>query len=254
VFAEKDVVSLVATPKNANDFFSRIKRKGHSVKDALVVGGDVITHYLCEILEKTHISLKVIEKDIKACEELAAKFPKIDVIHGKGTDKELLLEEGISRMGAFVALSGFDEENILLSLFAREVNDGKLITKIARTDYEDVIKRLDLDTVVTPQSVTADAILRYARATRNTKGSNIERLYNVIDEQVEATEFIVKDKSPIIGIPLSELKFRPDVLVASIYRDGKVMMPRGNDVILAGDSVVVVTKMIGLSDIADVLR
>ena len=157
-------------------------------------------------------------------------------------------------MGAFVALSGLDEENILLSLFAREVNDGKLITKIARTDYEDVIKRLDLDTVVTPQSVTADAILRYARATRNTKGSNIERLYNVIDEQVEATEFIVKDKSPIIGIPLSELKFRPDVLVASIYRDGKVMIPRGNDVILAGDSVVVVTKMIGLSDIADVLR
>ena len=254
VFAEKDVVSIVASVKNAHDFFVNINYKGHSVKNVLVAGGGVITHYLCEILQKSGIALKIVEKDEKLCETLAADYPKLDIIHGKPSDKELLLEEGVEKVGAFVALSNLDEENILLSLFAREVNNGKIVTKINRTDYDSVIRRLDLDTVITPKNVTADSILRYVRATRNAKGSNIETLYNIIEGKVEATEFIIKEDSPIVNIPLSQLKFQDNVLVASIFRDGKVIIPRGNDVILAGDSVIVVTKTVGLSDIADVLR
>ncbi|MBE5747368.1 MAG: Trk system potassium transporter TrkA [Clostridiales bacterium] len=254
VFAEKDVVSIVASAKNAHDFFAKIKRKGHSIKNVLVAGGGTITHYLCEILQKSGISLKIVEKDEKICEDLAADFPKLNIIHGKPSDKELLLEEGVKQAGAFVALSNLDEENILLSLFARDVNDGKIITKINRTDYDSVIRRLDLDTVITPKNVTADSILRYVRSTKNAKGSNIETLYNIIEDKVEATEFIVKENAPLINIPLSQLKFKENVLVASIVRDGDVIIPRGNDVILSGDSVIVVTKTVGLSDISDVLR
>ncbi|MBQ7769604.1 MAG: Trk system potassium transporter TrkA [Clostridia bacterium] len=254
VFAEKDVVSIVASVKSAHEFFVSINCKGHSIKNVLVAGGGVITHYLCGILQKSGISLKIVEKDEKICEELAADFPKFDIIHGKPSDKELLLEEGVKQAGAFVALSNLDEENILLSLFAREVNDGKIVTKINRTDYDSIVKRLDLDTVVTPKNVTADSILRYVRATKNAQGSNIETLYNIIEGKVEATEFIIKENSPIINIPLAQLKFKENVLVASIFRNGDVIIPRGNDVILPGDSVVVVTKTVGLSDIADVLR
>ncbi len=254
VFAEKDVVSIVASAKNAHDFFAKIKCKGHSIKNVLVAGGGTITHYLCEILQKSGISLKIVEKDEKICEDLAADFPKLNIIHGKPSDKELLLEEGVKQAGAFVALSNLDEENILLSLFARDVNDGKIITKINRTDYDSVIRRLDLDTVITPKNVTADSILRYVRSTKNAKGSNIETLYNIIEDKVEATEFIVKENAPLINIPLSQLKFKENVLVASIVRDGDVIIPRGNDVILSGDSVIVVTKTVGLSDISDVLR
>ena len=254
VFEEKDVVSIVASVKNAHDFFVKIKAKGHSVKNVLVAGGGVITHYLCEILQKSGIALKIVEKDEKLCEELAAEFPKFDVIHGKPSDKELLLEEGVKQADAFVALSNLDEENILLSLFAREINSGKIITKINRTDYDSVIKRLDLDTVVTPKNVTADSILQYVRATKNAQGSNIERLYNIIEGKVEAAEFLIKENAPLINIPLSQLKFQENVLVASIFRDGNVIVPRGNDVILPGDAVIVVTKSVGLSDIADVLR
>ena len=118
VFQEKDVVSIIAAPVKAKEFFIAINYKGHSIKNALVAGGGVITHYLCEILENSRVSLKIVEKDLKNCEELAGKFPKCAVIHGKATDKELLKEEGVSKAGAFVALSGADEENILLSLFA----------------------------------------------------------------------------------------------------------------------------------------
>lgn len=254
VFQEKDVVSIVASPKNANEFFKKIRYKGHSIKDALIVGGGVVTHYLCDILEKSGIALKVIEKDLTVCEEMAAKWERVDVIHGDGNEREFLLEEGIERADAFVALSHLDEENILLSLFAKEVGVKKLVTRINRTDYDDVISRLDLDTVVCPKNVTSDMILRYVRATKNAQGSNIETLYNIIQGEVEATEFIVKDGSPVIGKPLMELKFKRNVLVASILRGETVIIPRGQDTIEAGDAVVVITKDLALQDVADVLE
>jgi len=254
VFQAKDVVSIVATPKNANEFFIKIQYKGHSIKDAIVVGGGVITHYLCEILERSNISLKVVEKDLKTCEEIASKWNKVTVINGNASEQELLLEEGLARAGAFVALAHYDEENVLLSLFAKEAGVKKLVTKINRTDYDSVISRLDLDTVVCPKNVTSDGILRYVRATKNSQGSNMETLYNIIEDKVEAAEFIVKDGSPIVGKPLSELRFKNDVLVASILREGNVIIPRGHDFIQTGDSVIVVTKGLPLENIADVLE
>lgn len=254
VFREKDVVSIVATPKNANEFFKKIHYKGNSIKNAIVVGGGTITHYLCDILERTGISLKIIEKDLKTCEELSAQWDKNVVIHGNASNKELLLEEGVGAADAFVSLANLDEENILLSLFAKEAGCGKIITRIKRTDYGNVISRLDLDTIICPKSITADIILRFVRATRNAHGSNVETMYNIIEDKVEASEFIVKENSPIAGVPLSQLQFKDNVLVASILRGGKVIIPHGNDVLCAGDAVVIVTKHLGLQDVTDVLR
>ena len=253
-FEERDVVSIIASPANANDFFKKINYKGHSIKNAMVAGGGVITHYLCGILENQGIALKVIEKDLKICEDLCARWQKADVIHGKPTNREILLEEGIRKVGAFVALSEFDEENVLLSLFAKELGKGKLITKINRTDYDSVINKLDFDTVICPINITSDIILRYVRATKNAMGSNVETLYNIIPNKVEAAEFIVRENSPIANVPLMELKFKKDVLIASITRGDDVIMPRGQDVIQAGDAVVIVSKHLGLQDVTDVLK
>ncbi len=254
VFEEKDIVSIVASPKNANEFFKKIDYKGHSIKNAFVVGGGIITHYLCGILEHSGISIKIIEKDLNVCEELSARWPKADIIHGSASDRELLLEEGISKAGAFVALSNLDEENILLSLFAKDAGCEKMVTKINRIDYDNVISRLDLDTVICPKNITSDSILRYVRATKNTQGSNIETLYNIIQDKVEAAEFIVKENAPIIGIALSELKFKKDILIACISREDSVIIPRGQDTIQPGDSVVVVSKQTILNDLNDVLK
>ena len=254
VFEEKDVVSVIGTPKNTNDFFKKIENTGNSVKQTMMVGGGVITHYLCEILEHSGIGLKVIARDYKRCEELCTNWPKVDVIHGNISDRELLQEEGIKKADAFVALSDFDEENILLSLFAQEFCQGKLVTKISHADYDSVISRLELETVICPVNITSDSILRFVRATRNAKGSNMETLYNLIPGQVEAAEFIIKDGSPIAGKPLSELKFKKGVLIASISRGGEIITPRGQDMIIPGDAVVIVSKHLGLEDITDILR
>ncbi len=253
VFAEKDIVSIVATPKNANEFFKKINYKGHSVKDAFVVGGGAIVHYLCGILERSGITVKIIEKDLKTCEELSAKWHKANVIHGDAIDKELLLEEGVDKAGAFVALTDLDEENILLSVFAKSTGCNKLITKINRIDYDNVLSQLDLDTVICPKNITADMIVSYVRGLKNTVGSNVERLYNIIQDEVEATEFTIKENSPIAGKPLSQLKFKKDVLIASITRGAQVIVPRGHDIIETGDSVVIVSKQ-RLYATADALR
>ncbi len=254
VFEEKDVISIMATPKNAYEFFANIKCKGHSVKNALIVGGGTITHYLCQILEKSGISLTVIEKDMKRCEELSTQWPKVKVIHGDGTDHDLLIEEGVEGAGAFVALSDSDEENVLMSLFAKGEGCEKTVTKVNRTDYDSLLSSLELDASVCPRIMTSDKILRYVRAMENTVGSNVETLYNIIPGEVEAAEFFVRENSPIVGVPLCKLKFKKDVLIASICRDKQTIVPRGNDTIEAGDFVVVVSKHMGLYDIADVLK
>lgn len=254
VFQAKDVVSIIATPKNAYDFFVKIRYKGHSVKDAIIVGGTAISHYLLEILEKSGISLKLIEKDLKLCDEFAARWEKLTVIHDNATDHDVLLQEGVKNADAFVAVSRQDEENILLSLFAKEAGAQKIITKINRADYDSVISRLDLDTVVCPKNITADSILKFVRAMKNSRGSNMQTLYNIIEDKVEAAEFLVSENSPITGKPLCELTFKPGVLVASIVRGNQVIIPRGQDVIQPGDAVVVITKGLPLEDVTDVLN
>ena len=254
VFEGKDIISIIASPKKAEDFFSKIGYKTSSVKSAMVVGAGETTHYLCDILQKSGISLKIIEKNLKRCEELSDRWADVAVINGDASDKAVLLEEGIEDTNAFVALTGLDEENILLSLYAKSVGDAKLITKISRVDYDDVIRHLDLDSTVYPKSITADIIVRYARAMKNTMGSNVETMYNVIKGKIEASEFVVKENSPITGTPLSQLKFKDNVLIAAILRGADVIIPRGYDVIQPGDAVVIVSGIMALHDICDVLK
>lgn len=254
VFEGKDVISIIASPKKAEDFFSKIGYKSRSIKTAMVIGAGETTHYLCDELNKSGISLKVVEEDLALCEALSDRWQNVSVINGDASDKEVLLEEGIEDVGAFVALTSLDEENILLSLYAKSVGDAKLITRINRVDYDDVIKHLDLDSTVYPESITADLIVRYARAMKNTRGSNVETMYNVIKGKIEASEFIVRESSPITGTPLSQLKFKENVLIAAILRGDDVIIPRGYDVIQPGDAVVIVSGIMALHDICDVLK
>ena len=254
VFAERDVISLVATHKSANAFFEKIKYKTNAVKDAVLVGGGEIAEYLSVLLLRDGIKVKIVEPDKAKCETLASNLPEASIICGDLTEKEVLLEEGISSAGAVVALTEEDEDNIFLSLFVKRIGKAKLITKINRTDFDDVIKHLDLDSVVYPESIVSDMILRYVRATRNTVGSNVKTLYNLIKGKVEVTEFVIKEHSPVIGIPLAELPLKKNILIAAILRGKRVILPRGNDVIGKGDSVVIVSGVMALHDITDILK
>lgn len=254
VFKEKDVVSVIASPRKANDFFNKIRYKTRSVRDVMIVGGGEITHYLSDMLIKSDIAVKVIEKDLDTCDELSSALPDVTVINGDAADQGILMEEGLANAGAFVALTNLDEENIVLSLYAKNKSKGKLIAKINRIEIDEVVNGLDLDTIIYPKNLTSDSIVRYVRAMKNTIGSNVETLYMVIKDKVEASEFIIKENSAITGVPLGQLKFKDNVLVAAILRDRKVIIPHGNDMLFPGDAVVIVSEIMALRDITDVLR
>ncbi len=253
MFQPNDRISIIATPASANRFFKKIKLFTNRTKNVMIVGASSIAYYLSKILLKSGISVKLIEQNEKRCEEYSLQIPNAIVIHGDGTDKEILMEEGLPQMGAFIALTNFDEENILLSLYARSQMRGKLVTKINRIEFDDIIQKLDLDTIINPKSTTAEYIVRFVRAMKNSMGSNVETLYTLIKGEVEAAEFYVKTASKIVGVPLQQLNFKDNVLIACISRNGKLFIPRGHDVIKVGDSVVVVSRHLGLHDICDII-
>jgi len=253
VFSERDVISIIAAPRSAMAFFSKIGHKVQPIKDVMIAGGKDVSYYLLDALNRSGMSVKVVERDIDVCNDLSTRFENVAVIHGDPAKEELLREEGIERTGAFVTLTHHDEENILLSLFAKNAGVRKIITKINRTDYDGIIDKLELDSIIYPKNITSDMIVRYVRSTRNTLGSNMETLCNVIKGEVEAAEFRIGENSPITGKPLSELRLRKNVLIAAILRGRSMIIPRGQDAILPGDSVVIVTKLLTLHDAVDIL-
>lgn len=253
VLKARDLVSLVGTAADTNEFFKRIGIVSNQVKSVMIVGGGSIAYYLARMMLSVGIRVKIIEKDRKRCELLCDLLPKATIVNGDGTDRDILMEEGITRYEGFVALTNIDEENVLLSLFAKKAGSKKVITKVNRIAFDEVIKELDLDTVIHPKDITAEHIIRYVRSMKNSLGSNVETLHRIINNKAEALEFIIRSKSRVTDKPLQELKIKKSILVACINRDGKVIIPRGADVMKVGDSVVIITQLKGLNDIDDII-
>ena len=255
VLQERDIVSIVAPPKMASQFFKKIKVQTDQVRDTLIIGGSTTAYYLAKQLLTMGIDVKIIDKNRERCEELSDLLPKATIICGEGTDQDVLMEEGVNWMDSFVTLTDVDEENILLSLFAKEhAPKIKSITKVNNTTFDEVINKLDLDSIIYPKYVTAEYIVRYVRAMKNTIGSNVETLYRLVNNRVEALEFVIRQSSPILDIPLEKLSLKKNLLIASIYRDGVLIMPNGQDVMSIGDKVIVVTTNQGLDDISDIVK
>ena len=253
-FEAKDIISIISEPKAAFTFFRKIKYKANPVNDVLIAGGGDITHYLCGLLEDAGIAVTVIEKDPERARQLSDAFENVNVMLEDAVNQEVLMQENIDKAEAFVSLTNLDEENILLSLFAKSVSSGKIITKINRIDFDEVIEHLDLDTIIYPKNLTSDHIVRYVRAMNKTIGTNLETLYQVIKGKVEAAEFIINEECGLTSAPLSKLRLRDGVLVAAIRRGSRVLTPRGSDRIQVGDSVVIVTNHLGLHDMNDLLQ
>ena len=254
IIHDGDFVSIIATPQNTALFFKKIGFRTNQVKNALIIGGGTISYYLAKTLIDTRIHVKIIEKDPNRCEFLSDLLPDATIINGDGTDRALLLEEGLETAESFVTLTNFDEENIFLSLFAKKSSNAKVVAKVNRLPYTDVIDDLDLGSVIYPKYITSDSILRYVRAMQNTIGSNVETLYHILDSQAEALEFAIRENSPVTGIPLSELNLKKNLLVGYLNRNGQVRIPRGQDTIQVGDTVIIVTSQKGLRDITDILE
>lgn len=248
-----DIISFVSSRKNVKSFLENIGFKTNKVKNCMIIGGGKAAYYLAQRLLHMGIAVKIIEVDKARCEELSVLLPKAIIINGDGTDEDLLREEGIEYVESFVPLTGIDEENILLTLHARQVSNAKVITKINRINFKNVIANLDLDSVVYPKYITSEAIIAYVRAKKDSMDSNIETLYHMFDHQVEAIEFRVDGESDVTNIPFKDLSLKQNLLVSFINRNGDIIIPNGLDCIMPGDTVMIVTTHTGFNDIQDIL-
>ena len=249
-----DVVSFVSERHIARDFLKQIGLATRQVKDTMIIGASKAAYYLAKELLNMGISVKIIEKEKENCESLSVKLPKAIIINGDGTDPDILKEEGIETVQSFIPLTGIDEENIMLTLYAKQVSKAKVVTKINRVNYKQVINNLDLGSLVYPKYITSEAIIAYVRAKKNSMGSNIETLYHMFDSRVEAIEFIVEENSKVSGVPIKDLKLKKDVLISFINHNGHIIIPTGNDEIEDGDTVMIVTKNTGFTGIDDIVR
>ena len=249
-----DVICVTAPDEEITRFFKAVGAYKNPVKNVLIVGGGRTTYYLEQLMQRSKISSTVIEPNEALCRELAEQY-SCTVICDNGTKQELLLEEGLEKTDAFLALGSSDEENAIVSMYARTKTQRKIITRINAMDYAELFKSMGLESIVSPQSSTASSILRFVRSMANAQGSEIESLHRFMEDKVEALEFAVKQSiDGLTDIPLKELTLRKGVLIAGIVRKDKVLIPGGNDSICAGDTVMIIAIEGQMKDIKDILK
>lgn len=249
-----DRIHVAASHKNIERFFRSSGFMKDKVKTVMLVGGGRVCYYLAKQLLNVGMKVKIIEKDQERCDKLAELLPKAIVIWGDGTDQDLLIEEGVLDVDGFVALTGIDEENMIISLFAKDSTNAKVVTKISRENYIDLASELGLDCVVSPKMLTTGNVLSYVRSLASTAGSEIESLYHLVGNQVEAIEFRVKDRIPnLVGVPLRDVQLKKNILICAIIRKREIVVPDGSAVVELGDSVVIVSKEHHFSRLKDIL-
>ena len=254
VIHDGDRLHIVASHKYIEEFFHLIgKRK--EPKNILVCGGGKVGYYLAKQLLGLGMQVKIIEQDWKKCEDLCDQLPKATIICGNAADHDLLIEEGIEQADALVSLTGMDEENIIMSMYAKSRHVPKVVTKINDEGLQSMVDQLGMESVVSAKNVTANAITSYVRAMRNSMGSaNVETVYKLIGGKIEALEFRIREKTRYTGIPLKDLKLKSNHLVACIVRNRRTIIPGGNDTLEVGDSVIVISMGQGLEDLQDIMR
>ena len=249
-----DKLHIAASHQNMEQFFKKIALRKEKIKNAMICGGGRVAYYLASQLCNLGMNVKIIERNRERCEELCELLPQATIINGDATEHDLLIEEGIEKTDAFIALTGMDEENIIMSLFASKQSVSKVIVKINEDRRAMMIEELGLDSIVSAKTATADAILGYVRARRNSQCSaNVETMYQLLDGRVEALEFIIKSENAYTGVPLKDLNLKVNNIIACIARGRKIIIPNGDDSIQVGDSVVIITMTKQIRDLADIL-
>lgn len=247
VFVASDMVSIT-------EYFRYLGKNTLKVRNVMLLGGGRISYYLAKMLVPMGIRVSMTEINEQKAMALSEMLPDVNVIYGDGTDQELLEQEGLRQMDAFVALSNRDEENLMTGLYAVKQGVPKVVVKNSHTAYADIIAEMGLESVVSPKEITCATLLRYVRARSNASGTQIQRLYKLLGGKAEAMEFIARGGDSYIGIPLKDLTVRPGTLVAVIVRKGQVIVPFGNDHIEAGDSVIIIACESGIRDLNEVIR
>ncbi|MDR1439821.1 MAG: Trk system potassium transporter TrkA [Clostridiales bacterium] len=251
---EGDSVYLIGHPSQLLRFCGKIGMQVKRIRNVMIVGGGRIAYYLALYLDEIDIKAKIIEIDYGRCLELSELLPGALVINGDGSDDKMLRSENLGEMDGFVSVTGIDEENLMTALLAKRCGVHKVIAKINRTGYTEVINGMGLDSLVRPKLITANHILRYVRGMQNAMGNPVNTLYRIIGGNAEIIEFTADSSTAFLDVPLRKLRLAEGALVACIVRKNETIIPHGNDAIRLHDSVILITKGLELSDLNSVIQ
>ena len=251
-----DKIHLTASHSQLVKFFRAISDtyRIKSVKSAMLIGGGRIAYHLASQLREIGITVKIIEQNEERCKELSKTLDNVKISCGDGTDQSVLEEEGIADADAVVTITGIDEENIILSLYAQKIGTKKVVTKVNRLSLLQFSDNFGLDSIVSPKSITVSMILQYVRGKQNSGGSGVITLYRLANDRLEALEFVIRKRVSYVDVPLKDMQLRNDVIIASIIRGSKLIVPRGDDCIKMNDNVIVITSSKGLHDINEIFN
>ncbi|MBQ4629064.1 MAG: Trk system potassium transporter TrkA [Clostridia bacterium] len=254
ILKKGDRIYITASHAELSQFFKLLKIYQHKLKKVMVIGGGRLGYYLSEQLLSAGIDVKLIEQDENRCLELSDLLPKATIICGDGTDQTVLQEEGIDNTDAIVSLTGIDEENMVISMFAQKYGIKKVITKIDRSSFVGMLNTIGIESIISPKIISVNRVLSYIRAMTNTESSSLKTMYEIVEGRVEALEFEISESSEIIGIPLKDLRIKKGIIIGCIIRRDRVIFPGGNDTIERNDSVIVITKNQELREINEILQ
>lgn len=247
-----DSIYIVGNTLNTFNFCKAIGKCNLKIRRVMIVGGGRIGYYLGRLIIQMGMKVKLIEIDPDRCLELSELLPEALIIHGDGTNTEFLESENLNEMDAFIAMTGRDEDNLILSLLAKQAGIQKIITKVARINSENLIKALDIDSIVSPRLITANHILQYVRGLKNAQTTSIEALYKMVNGQAEVLEFYIRQDRWYLSTPLKKLKMIRNTIIAAIVRKNDIIIPHGNDVLHINDRVILIAKTTLLNDLDDV--
>ena len=228
--------------------------KSRVVKSLLIVGAGKIAYYLLKILKDSRIETKVIEVNSERATFFSENFPKLYIVQGDGTTKDVLLEESAQHYDAVATLTGVDEENIITSMFLDSIGVQKNITKVNRTSLLEIINTPDFSSIITPKTIAVDTIMHFIHGRANAQYSDLQAIHHLANGQVETIQLLIKEENKMTGKPLSNLKFKKDILIAAIIRNGKTIFPTGEDTLEVGDKLVVITLLSNITKIYDLLE
>lgn len=254
VIQQGDEIFVVGSKVDLTKFYDIISHHTKKIQSALIIGGGRISHYVIELLLDSGVKVKVVEEDYDTAKALSEEFPKCIVIEGDGSDQALLIEERIESYDAVISLTGLDEANILMSMFALTLNPEKVITKINNTDLLKIMDNIGLQTIVTPKRLIAYKIIKFVRSLKYSRQSSFENFFRVANNSAEALQFKVGSESKVINTPLIDLKLKENILVAYIVRGSELIFPNGSDMIKPNDEVIIITTTRSFDTIDDILE
>lgn len=254
VLKSGDKIGITATPAEIIKLMREIGANNAPARKIMILGGGKTAYYLAKKLSNIGNTVTIIEKDKNVCEKLCEALPKVTIINADGSEQEVLAEEGIGTVDAFVSLTGMDEQNILVSAFADSKGVPKVITKVNRNALLPLAEHWGLDTLISPKRIVCDVLVKYARALENSQGSSVETLYKLMDDKVEALEFTVKEGLDFLEIPFKDLNLKPNILIAGIIRDRKSIIPSGDDMLMLKDKVIVLAANQRINNLSDIVR